>query len=58
MYQKKLSKKRVEAANTGAAEKTDRNSGCIDFQKAKDVLNEKYTYAENLFSNLILTGKL
>lgn len=52
MYQKKLSKKRVEAANTGAAEKTDRNSGCIDFQKAKDVLNEKYTYAENLFFKL------
>lgn len=42
----------MKAANTGAAEKTDRNSGCIDFQKAKDVLNEKYTYAENLFFKL------
>lgn len=49
---KETVKKRVKAANTGAAEKMDRNSGCIDFQKAKDVLNEKYTYAENLFFKL------
>ena len=45
-------------ANTGAAEKTDRNSGCIDFQKAKDVLNEKYTYAENLFFKLDTDKKI